>query len=199
MLVDTGSSVDILYIITFDKLQLPRSIIQLLSTPLTGFTGHSINAMGVVPLDFTVGSGSKVTTIRAQFTVVDIEDQSYNGLIGRPILMALRAIVSPVHLKMKFPTPGGIGEISGDQNNAKRCYQTSVPPLNKRLGGLERKRAQENQMEVNSVKAEVDEVDNSPKERESEKRTMPYEDVVMILFKEGNNEQTFIIGSKLGE
>ncbi|GAA0143094.1 hypothetical protein LIER_03855 [Lithospermum erythrorhizon] len=50
MLVDTGSSVDILYISTFGKLQLPRSIIQPLATPLTGFTGHSINVIGVAPL-----------------------------------------------------------------------------------------------------------------------------------------------------
>ncbi|GAA0166382.1 hypothetical protein LIER_21546 [Lithospermum erythrorhizon] len=47
MLVDTGSSVDILYIGTFDKLHLPKSIIQSLVTPLTGLTGHSINPIVV--------------------------------------------------------------------------------------------------------------------------------------------------------
>ncbi|GAA0157827.1 hypothetical protein LIER_15008 [Lithospermum erythrorhizon] len=122
MLVDTGSWVDILYISTFDKLQLPRSLIQPLSTQLTGFTGHSINTMGVVPLDLTVGSGLKAITINAHFTVVDIEDQSYNGLIG--------------------------------------------------VGGIQRKRTRENHLEINSVKVEGEEKDNSPKERESKKKKL---------------------------
>ncbi|GAA0172293.1 hypothetical protein LIER_26145 [Lithospermum erythrorhizon] len=46
MLVDTGSSVDILYISTFDKLQLPRSIIQPLSTPLTGLSFYKCDRGG---------------------------------------------------------------------------------------------------------------------------------------------------------
>ncbi|GAA0144560.1 hypothetical protein LIER_42810 [Lithospermum erythrorhizon] len=108
MLVDTGSSADVLYLSTFDKLELPRSLLQPLHTPITGFTCHSINVMGVGMLDFTVGAYTKVSTIRAQFTMVDIDYTSYNGLICRPILTALTAIVSRVHLKMKFPTPRGI-------------------------------------------------------------------------------------------
>ncbi|GAA0171158.1 hypothetical protein LIER_41094 [Lithospermum erythrorhizon] len=59
MLVDTGSFADILYISTFGELQLPRSLLQPLHTPLTGFTGYSIYAIGVVTLDFTVGAGTK--------------------------------------------------------------------------------------------------------------------------------------------
>ncbi|GAA0161646.1 hypothetical protein LIER_39268 [Lithospermum erythrorhizon] len=160
-------------------------------------TGHSINAMGVVTVDFTVGADSKVTTIRAQFTVVDIEDHSYNGLIGCPILTTLREIVSPVHLKMKFPTPGAIGEICGDQKKAKRCYQTLVPPLNRRSIEQERKQSRERHMEINTVKSERDE-DNSPKERESEKRAMSHEEVIIVPFTQGNKERTFRIGSKLG-
>ncbi|GAA0145173.1 hypothetical protein LIER_05426 [Lithospermum erythrorhizon] len=150
MLVDTGSPVDILYISTFDKLQLPRSIIQPLSTPLTGFIGHSIRAMGVASLDLTMGSGSKATTVRTQF-------------IGHPTLTALRAVVSPAHLKMKFPTPGGIGEMTGDQQKAIRCYQTSVPPVNRNPREFQVKRARENHMEINSIKTE--EEDNSYKEK----------------------------------
>ncbi|GAA0176486.1 hypothetical protein LIER_29467 [Lithospermum erythrorhizon] len=104
MLVDTCNSVDLLYLSTFDKLRLPRSLIKPLHTVLTGFTGHTIQAVGEVTLDFTVGEGTKISTIRAHFTVVDLEDSSYNELIGRPILTTLHAIVSLVHLKMKFPT-----------------------------------------------------------------------------------------------
>ncbi|GAA0175261.1 hypothetical protein LIER_28473 [Lithospermum erythrorhizon] len=54
-------------------------------------------------------------------------------------------------------------------------------------------------MEINSVKVGGDEEDHLPKERESEKRVMPHEDLVVIPFKDGNNERTFKIGSKLGQ
>ncbi|GAA0156473.1 hypothetical protein LIER_43361 [Lithospermum erythrorhizon] len=70
-------------------------------------------------LDVTVGQGSRKVTVRATFTVVDIADPSYYGLIGRPLLTALREIVSPL---MKFPTPKGIGKMKGDQKRGRECY-----------------------------------------------------------------------------
>ncbi|GAA0173110.1 hypothetical protein LIER_26795 [Lithospermum erythrorhizon] len=197
MLVDTGSSVDILYLSTFDKLQLPRSIIQPLSTPLTGFTGHSIKAVGIASLDLTMGTGSTSITIRTQFTIVDIQDQSYNGIIGRPTLTAIRAIVSPAHLKVKFSTPGGIGEMSGDQRKTRRCYQVSVPPVNGKAKGFQAKRAQENHMEVNSVEKEDDEMDLF-KDSGGSEGAMPHEEIIVVPFREGNMERTFRVGSRLG-
>ncbi|GAA0185703.1 hypothetical protein LIER_32991 [Lithospermum erythrorhizon] len=175
MLVDTGSSVDILYVSTFDKLQLPRSLIQPLHTPLTGFTCHSINAIGVVALDFTVGADTRPPHINR------IKSDSVIG-----------------SSQNKVTYPGGIGEMCGDQKKARRCYQTSVPPPNRSSSGPERKRSRENHMEINSVKSEVDE-DNSPKERESEKRALPHEEVIIVPFTQGNRERTFRIGTKLGK
>ncbi|GAA0161348.1 hypothetical protein LIER_17684 [Lithospermum erythrorhizon] len=102
------------------------------------------------------------------YLVVDIEDPSYNGLIGRPILTALRAIVSPIHLKMKFPNPGGIGEVCGDEKRARICYQTSVPPINRGKKELGYKQGRKNHMEVNVMRGREEE-DNAAKERESEK------------------------------
>ncbi|GAA0157623.1 hypothetical protein LIER_14852 [Lithospermum erythrorhizon] len=70
--------------------------------------------------------------------MVDIPDSSYNVLIGRPILTAIKAIVSPVHIKHKFPTAGGIGEMSGDQKCVCVCYQASIPSANPgRKSGVE--------------------------------------------------------------
>ncbi|GAA0145619.1 hypothetical protein LIER_36153 [Lithospermum erythrorhizon] len=94
MLVDTRSSADILYLSTFDKLCLPKSMRQPVRTPLTGFTSHSFYPLGVTILMVKMGTWLTSTTIRAQFTMVDIPDSSYNGLIGRPILTTTEAIVS---------------------------------------------------------------------------------------------------------
>ncbi|GAA0154610.1 hypothetical protein LIER_12543 [Lithospermum erythrorhizon] len=158
MLVDTGSSSDILYLCTFDKLQLPWSLLQSLHTPLIGFIFHSVYAMGVVTLDFTVGAGTK----------------------------------------MKFTTPGGIGEICGDQKRAQICYQTSVALLNKGKNELNNKWVRENHMEVNVMRNEEEE-DNSPKEREYGKKGEPHEDVENVPFKKEIKDKTFRIGMNFGE
>ncbi|GAA0171139.1 hypothetical protein LIER_25244 [Lithospermum erythrorhizon] len=127
MLVDTESSTDIQYLRAYDKVTLVRKHLKQAAMPLTGFMGHSIHPIRVAELDVTVGKGSRMVTVQASFTVVDIADPSYNGLIGRPLLTALRAIVSPLHLKIKFPTPRRIGEMTGDQNRRRECYQLSIP------------------------------------------------------------------------
>ncbi|GAA0158315.1 hypothetical protein LIER_38616 [Lithospermum erythrorhizon] len=158
MLVDTGSSADVLNLSTYDKLRLPRNMLQQMHTPLI---------------------------------VIDIQDSTYNGLIERPILTALTEIVSPLHLKMKFPTTRGIGEICGNQKKARMCYQTSVPPLGKEKE-KSKKRIRENHPEVMSMRGEnYKENDNSPKERENLKRLVPHEEIVKVPFAEKEPKKTF--------
>ncbi|GAA0162432.1 hypothetical protein LIER_18525 [Lithospermum erythrorhizon] len=119
ILVGTESSANILYLVAYDRLGLPRNLMKPACTPLIRLTGHSIYPVGIPELDFTVGETPRTSMIRASFTMDDISDPAYNGLIGRPILTALRAIVSPIHLKMKFPTTGGLGEVTSDQKRAR--------------------------------------------------------------------------------
>ncbi|GAA0154139.1 hypothetical protein LIER_12208 [Lithospermum erythrorhizon] len=76
--------------------------------------------------EVTIGKGQTSTTFTAQFTVVDILDSLYNGMIGRNILTATKAIVFPVHLKLKFPMVGGIGEISGNQKRARVATRNAL-------------------------------------------------------------------------
>ncbi|GFS42540.1 hypothetical protein Acr_00g0080400 [Actinidia rufa] len=47
------------------------------------------------------------------FIVVDCPSP-YNAILGRPTLGGIKAITSTYHLKMKFPTLTGIGEVKGD-------------------------------------------------------------------------------------
>ena len=48
---------------------------------------------------------------------------TYNVILGRPTLNRLKATTTQC-LKVKFPTPHRIGEISGDQLLARECYHT---------------------------------------------------------------------------
>ncbi|VFR02436.1 unnamed protein product, partial [Cuscuta campestris] len=56
-LVDTGSSVNIMYEKTFQDLGLNRKDLRPVRTPLSGFTGDSIEAEGVIAVPVIVGDG----------------------------------------------------------------------------------------------------------------------------------------------
>ncbi|GAA0146941.1 hypothetical protein LIER_06766 [Lithospermum erythrorhizon] len=194
MLVDTGSLADIL-----DKLGLARKHLKPVATPLTGFMGHSIQPMGIA--DVRIGKGPRMVTVRASFTVVDIADPSYNGLIGRPLLTALRAIVSPLHLKMKFPTPRGVGEMTGDQKRGRECYQLTIPRGLSKMEPPKRKGHQEKHPRVMNVGEPIESEcqDNDPNDFESQKRGMPHEDLEIVAFDERKSDRVFRIGTWLGE
>ncbi|GAA0166407.1 hypothetical protein LIER_21564 [Lithospermum erythrorhizon] len=176
-----------------DKLRLSQSLIQPLHTLLTGFTGHTIQSIGVVILDFTVGTGTKASTIRAHFTVVDLQDSSYNGLIGRPILTVLWASLS----NSSSPLWGHRGNMWRSKEGAD-ILSNIGSLLNKRTCEKGRKRSRECHGEVNTVRSEK-EKDNSSKEKENVKKGEAYEEVEEIPFKQGKGDRTFRIGTKLGE
>ncbi|KAL0385964.1 UNVERIFIED_CONTAM: hypothetical protein Sradi_2990700 [Sesamum radiatum] len=63
-----------------------------------------------------------------KFLVVD-SPSAYNMILGSPSLNMFRAVASTYHLKIKFPTPDGIGEEIGDRRQARECYaNTSKNP-----------------------------------------------------------------------
>ncbi|XP_077242520.1 uncharacterized protein LOC143883039 [Tasmannia lanceolata] len=61
--------------------------------------------------------------------VVDIPF-TYSAIIERPALRDLGAIVSTPHLKMKFPTPAGVGEVRRQQMITRQCYAASLRGTN---------------------------------------------------------------------
>ncbi|VFQ94507.1 unnamed protein product [Cuscuta campestris] len=120
-LVDTGSSVNIMYEKTFKDLGLDRKDLRPVRTPLSGFTGDSIEAEGVITLPVIVGDGAHKAKLKMEFMVVSI-NCAHNMILGRPGLEDLECVISPYYLCMKFPTPSGIGVARGDQKLARSCY-----------------------------------------------------------------------------
>jgi hypothetical protein len=56
LLVDNGSSVDIIFADAYDKMGLSRNLLQPLDTALYGFGGRVINAVGKVSLPVSFGT-----------------------------------------------------------------------------------------------------------------------------------------------
>ena len=104
---------------------------------------------------------------------------TYNAILDRPGLNALRAVVSTYHLKLKFPTGQGVGEVKGDQALARHCYSIAL------------KRSDRSDL------CPIDGLD--ARDDLTEERGGPIEDLVSIPLNDGNKEHVVKIGSNLGE
>ncbi|KAL2232085.1 UNVERIFIED_CONTAM: Retrovirus-related Pol polyprotein from transposon [Sesamum indicum] len=125
VLIDNGSSVDIIFSDVLRKMDLRDVKLKAVRTPLVGFGGNEVIPEGVIELPVSLGEEPKRKTCMISFLVVD-SPFAYNVVLGRPGLNKFRAVVSTFHLKMKFPTPQGIGEVKCDQRTARQCYNLAV-------------------------------------------------------------------------
>ena len=127
VMVDNGSSADILYLPAYQQMLLDKDKLRPMDALLVGFTGDKVCPIGIVTLPITVGTHPKTVSKTVDFLVVDCPS-AYNAIIGRPTLNRLRAVTSTYHLLLKFPTEHGIGEVRGDQVAARECYLASLGP-----------------------------------------------------------------------
>ncbi|XP_074352624.1 uncharacterized protein LOC141691765 [Apium graveolens] len=107
MLVDNGSSVDVLYHHAFSRMDLGDRRLENARTPLYGFTGNEVHVVGMVDMPVLFGSPPCQIWKMVKFHVISASS-SFNAISGRTTITALRAITSISHLKMKFPTDFGI-------------------------------------------------------------------------------------------
>ncbi|RDX65529.1 hypothetical protein CR513_55807, partial [Mucuna pruriens] len=125
VLIDQGSSANILYWSTVQKMQLSTDWLQECSRNLYGFVGECVPIKGTVELKTSFGERSDLKTIPVLYTVMDAL-ASYNIIIGRPTLNRLGTVVSTKHLCMKFPVGRRVGSVWADSQVAQRCYEDSL-------------------------------------------------------------------------
>ncbi|GAV60323.1 hypothetical protein CFOL_v3_03854, partial [Cephalotus follicularis] len=90
ILIDNGSSADILYKHAFDQLSIPVDQLKPVKTPLVGFAGETIHPLGSINLSVVAGTAPRQTQVEMKFLVVDTPSP-YNAIIGRPCLNLLEA------------------------------------------------------------------------------------------------------------
>ena len=108
VLVDNGSSTDILYYPAFQQMRLGRDQLRPVNSPLVGFGGMKVHPVGTISLSVVVRAYPRQIIKDVNFLVVDCSS-SYNAIIGRPTLNSWKAVTSTYHLSVKFPTEHGIG------------------------------------------------------------------------------------------
>ncbi|RWW58581.1 hypothetical protein BHE74_00034536 [Ensete ventricosum] len=125
VMIDTGSSTDILYFDAFQKLGLTDKDLVTLTSTLTWFTGDFISPLGATMILVTFGGEPRSKTIMVSFMVVKLPS-AYNGIIKRPTLNRLKAVVSTYHRLLKFPTRTGVSEVRSDPRESRQCYLTAT-------------------------------------------------------------------------
>ena len=113
VLVDNGSSANILYYPAFQQMRLGRDQLRLVNLPLVGFDGMKVQPVGIITLPVMEGAYPQQVARDVNFLVVDCSS-SYNAIIGRPALNSWKAITSTYHLSVKFPMEHEVGQVQGD-------------------------------------------------------------------------------------
>ncbi|XP_074318251.1 uncharacterized protein LOC141655051 [Silene latifolia] len=75
--------------------------------PLVGFSGETKHSLGEI--------------------VIPTYAKGVNKQV-RPWIHEMKAVPSTYHQCLKFPTPWGVQEIRGDQEEAKNCYKIALKP-----------------------------------------------------------------------
>ncbi|XP_048623911.1 uncharacterized protein LOC125592631 [Brassica napus] len=113
VMIDTGSSADVLFYEAFKKMGFTKALLKQERTPFIGFEGETAYSLGSIELAVTAGEIRKIV----EFIVID-RPAPFNAILGRPWLYSMKAVPSTYHHGLKFPTSKGFETIRGSQNPA---------------------------------------------------------------------------------
>ncbi|XP_059650257.1 uncharacterized protein LOC132296026 [Cornus florida] len=138
VLIDPGSSVNVMPRITFDRLEIEPEKLKATGNPLLGFNEKQVEPIGMVEL--TVQAAKRILT--ESFVVVEIHP-SYNLLMGRGWIHRVQGVPSTLHQVMRCLGPNGtkVIDIHGDQDpppnksgEEKPSVLTEEPLLDVQIG-----------------------------------------------------------------
>ena len=110
VMIDNGSSADIIFSSAFDKMGIGREKLETVSAYLLGFSGEKVLPLRLTQLVLTFGNPPCQATIAVKFLIV-VAPSTYNMVLSKPSLNALRAVPSAYHMVIKFPTENEVGAV----------------------------------------------------------------------------------------
>ena len=99
-----------MYLDFYRRLNLRPKDLERYDSSLMGFDGRMVVSRGMIRIPIQVGD----VKVKVNFIVVEAFS-SYTSILARPWLHAMGAVPSTLHLKVKYPTQGRVGELVGDQ------------------------------------------------------------------------------------
>src|SRR3954465_4372858 len=126
VLIDGGSSINILYKDTMEKLGIKQRQLQSSRTVFHGIVpGLSCSPIGKILIDVLFGDKEQFRREPVWFEVVDLRSP-YHALLGRPALAKFMAVPHYAYLKMKMPSSKGILTMTGVLEICPRGNNKSV-------------------------------------------------------------------------
>ena len=190
VLIDGGSSINILYRDTLEKLGVSATSLQPSRMVFHGIVpGHAGSSMGHIRHDVLFGTKDNHCRESVLFEVVD-HTSAYHAILGRPALAKFMAVPHYAYLKMKLPGPRGIITISGDYKRSIACATDSAKVAetmicNEELKQFKCKASEEQQGLPESVKAD------------GETSFQSARDTKKIYFDENDKSKFVIVGANL--
>ncbi|KAK1668472.1 hypothetical protein QYE76_056631 [Lolium multiflorum] len=125
-LMDEGSSINIMYYETFQRLGLPDSRLENTKVTFHGIVpGQKAFPIGKVTLPVTFGTPLNYRTERITFEVVNFRS-SYHCVLGRQAFARFMATPHYAYNMMKMPGPRGVITVHGDPEMALECEDVSA-------------------------------------------------------------------------
>lgn len=133
VLINTGSSTDIISFQCLEQLQYNPKTIKDVHYPIVSFRGSIIHPVGV-----KMGDSPLQQEGRVRFIIVK-NLTAFNIILGRPTLNSIKVVVIPHLMLIKSVcSNGSIDTIYGNQQLARDCYLTTLDPA---AWGLDAKEA----------------------------------------------------------
>ena len=108
VLMDGGSSLNIMYAETLDAMGIDRSRIRPTGAPFHDIVpGTQAVPLGQIDMPITFGDPSNYRMETLTFEVVGFHG-TYHAILGRPCYMKFMAIPNYTYLKLKMPGPRGV-------------------------------------------------------------------------------------------
>ena len=121
ILVDLGSSIDLLQMSTYKQMSYSSSALENTGRLLSEFNGATTTSLGDVLLPIQVGS----ITLKVRFSMVN-DLSSYNAIMERAWLHKMKVIPSTYHQMMSYLTKEGQVDLLGNRLVVRQCYQVTL-------------------------------------------------------------------------
>ena len=128
VLMDGGSSLNLIYLDTVRKMGIDPSRISLSNTTFKGvIPGVEAHCTGSLVLEVVFGSPDNFRSEELTFDIAPFRT-GYHALLRRTVFACFNAIPHYAYLKLKIPGPRGVITISGNTERSLRAEEYATAP-----------------------------------------------------------------------